>query len=610
VLVLYFRIPQVLGIRFLFPTSGIRALVRVGAMTGEDEKTSGIEKFDGTDFGYWKMQIEDYLYGKKLHLPLLGKKPDKMEDAEWAFLDRQVLGVIRLTLSRSVAHNVVKETTTVGLMTALSGMYEKPSANNKVHLMKKLFNLKMAEGAAVAKHLNEFNTITNQLSSVEIEFDDEIRALIVLASLPNSWEAMRMAVSNSTGKGKLKYDDIRDLILSEEVRRSDACIDNAEGQAFVTENRGRSRNKWRNNRATFNDRSKSRDKSQHTETRECFHCEKNGHIRINCKHWRKEQTEDKDHKHDDEKGTTAIVDDEEVVVLSVQEQKCEHVDNIDDEWVVDSVATHHVVRTKELFTTYKAGDFGTVKMGNTSYSKIVGIGDVCIKTNVGFTVMLKNVRHVPDLCFNLISTPVMDRAGYCNHLGNGRWKLAKGPMVVARGRICCGLYKTRVKACKKKFNAVGTIEKTPQSRVNVNCVTPKRVKFSLPDSATDGGVICDDDEVKDSKNLEQGERAPTLEMVDDDEVKDSKNLEQGERAPTLEMVEPNEKRSAGECRKDNFKNIWSSDEGEPENWIKDIQGEINSLRMKGIDIDMVFSLLVKMMKKLELHASSTGMDSN
>ena len=135
--------------------------------------------------------------GKKLHLPILRKKPDKMEDAEWALLDKQVMGVIRLTLSRSVAHNVVKEMTTVGLMTVLSSMYEKPSANNKVHLMKKLFNLKMAESAVVAKHLNEFNTITNQLSFVEIEFDDEIRTLIVLASLQNSWEAMRMIVSNS-----------------------------------------------------------------------------------------------------------------------------------------------------------------------------------------------------------------------------------------------------------------------------------------------------------------------------------------------------------------------------------------------------------------------------
>ena len=110
----------------------------------------------------------------------------------------------------------MNEKTTMDLMKDLSSIYEKPLGNNKVHLMKKLFNLNMVEGTPVAQHLNEFNTITNQLSFVEIDFDDEIRAVIVLASLPNSWEAMRMVVSNSAGKSKLKYDDIRDLILSEE----------------------------------------------------------------------------------------------------------------------------------------------------------------------------------------------------------------------------------------------------------------------------------------------------------------------------------------------------------------------------------------------------------
>ena len=170
------------------------------AMVGEEGKASGIEKFDETDFGYWRMQIEDYLYGKKLHLSLLGKKPKTMKDGDWNLLDRQ---------SRSVAHNVVKENTTVvDLMKALSGMYEKLSVNNKVHLMKKLFNLKKAEDTPVAQHLNEFNTITNQLSSVEIEFDVEVRVLILLTSLPNNWEAIRIVVSNSVGKSKLKYDDI------------------------------------------------------------------------------------------------------------------------------------------------------------------------------------------------------------------------------------------------------------------------------------------------------------------------------------------------------------------------------------------------------------------
>ena len=92
-------------------------------MAEEVGKASGIEKFDGTDFGFWRMQIEDFLYGRKLHLPLLGGKPEAMKAEEWALLDRQILGVIRLTLSRSVAHNVVKENTIADLIKALSGMY-------------------------------------------------------------------------------------------------------------------------------------------------------------------------------------------------------------------------------------------------------------------------------------------------------------------------------------------------------------------------------------------------------------------------------------------------------------------------------------------------------
>ena len=61
--------------------------------------------------------------------------------------------------------------------------------------------------------------------------------------------------------------------------------------------------------------------------------------------------------------------DEDVVILSLQEQKCVHVAKNNVEWVVDSATSHHVIPTKGLFTTYKVGDFGVVKMGNSSYSK-------------------------------------------------------------------------------------------------------------------------------------------------------------------------------------------------------------------------------------------------
>ena len=60
----------------------------MGTMVEEVGKASRIEKFDGIDFAYWRMQIEDYLYGRKLHMPLLGTKPKSMKVEEWALLDR------------------------------------------------------------------------------------------------------------------------------------------------------------------------------------------------------------------------------------------------------------------------------------------------------------------------------------------------------------------------------------------------------------------------------------------------------------------------------------------------------------------------------------------
>ena len=95
-----------------------------------------------------------------------------------------------------MAFNISKENTTQGLMDALAKLYEKPSASNKVFLMKRLFNMKMSEGGSVADHLNEFNMVTNQLSSVKVDFDDEVRALLILWSLPKSWNGLVMVVSN------------------------------------------------------------------------------------------------------------------------------------------------------------------------------------------------------------------------------------------------------------------------------------------------------------------------------------------------------------------------------------------------------------------------------
>ena len=124
-----------------------------------------------------------------------------------------------MSLAKNVVFNIVNEKTTARLIRALSNMYEKPSAANKVYLIRQLVNTKMRKGASVTNHVNEFNSILSRLGSVDINFEDEVKALLLLSSLPESWSGFVTAVSSSTGTGKLSFKSIRDLILGEEIRR-------------------------------------------------------------------------------------------------------------------------------------------------------------------------------------------------------------------------------------------------------------------------------------------------------------------------------------------------------------------------------------------------------
>ena len=216
--------------------------------------------------------------------------------------------------------------------------------------------------------------------------------------------------------------------------------------ALVTENRGRSKSRSSKGRGKSRSRSKSKGKFK------CFYCDKECHIKRNCKAWKNKQKQHKNQKMVDDENTAAVIvlKDE---VLAIGQDDCCTVSNPYVEWVIDLAASCHVTPRNELFTSYKTGNFGRVKMGNDSYANIMGIGDICVRANTEYTLILKNVRHVPDIHLNLISTHVLNKEGYGNYFCNGKWRLSKELLVFARGKICCTLYKTQVKLCKDVISA-------------------------------------------------------------------------------------------------------------------------------------------------------------
>ncbi|CAA0823452.1 Uncharacterized mitochondrial protein AtMg00300 [Striga hermonthica] len=89
---------------------------------------------------------------------------------------------------------------------------------------------------------------------------------------------------------------------------------------------------------------------------------------------------------------------------------------------------------------YTAGDFGVVYLADNKPLKIIGKGDVQIKSANGSCWTLGDVRHIPGLKRNLISVGQLDNDGFHTMFGDGKWKVSRGAMTLARGLKSGTLY--------------------------------------------------------------------------------------------------------------------------------------------------------------------------
>ncbi|KAL2230598.1 UNVERIFIED_CONTAM: Retrovirus-related Pol polyprotein from transposon TNT 1-94 [Sesamum indicum] len=360
--------------------------------------------------------MEAYLYGRDLYEPL-AEKSEKTSDEEWKVLDQKAMSAIILSLSRNVAYHVKGGKSTKEVLQTHANMYEKPSAMNKVMLMKKLFRLQMEERKSVADHLNDFNQLTTQLASVDIVFDDEVKVLILLSSLPDSWDVVVTSVSTSSGKENMKFDNIRDMMLNEEICRRQTG--GSSGSELHTESRGRP-----DTRGKYRGRSKSREKNKGNKEMVCWNCEKPGHMKSECRAPKKEK-----------EGRTANAATEEItdaLLLSVSSSS--------DDWVVDSGASFYSCSNKDIMEPYTSGDFFLVYLVDNKPLKIIGKGDVRIKSTNGSCWTLHDVRHIPGLKRNLISVGQLDSDGFHTMFGDAKWKISRGAMTLARGLKLGTLY--------------------------------------------------------------------------------------------------------------------------------------------------------------------------
>ncbi|GJY69932.1 hypothetical protein Tco_0472914 [Tanacetum coccineum] len=74
-----------------------------------------------------------------------------------------------------------------GLVKARDFVHDKVIAN-KLYLKNKLYTFYMPAGRKISEHIDEFNKIVLDLANIKVKFDDEDLALLLLTSLPSSYE--------------------------------------------------------------------------------------------------------------------------------------------------------------------------------------------------------------------------------------------------------------------------------------------------------------------------------------------------------------------------------------------------------------------------------------
>lgn len=226
-----------------------------------------IDKFDGRNsFSLWQIKMQALLKQQGIWGPFPEKKS---EAADLETLEEKAFSTILLCLADEIIIEVSDEKTTASLWQKLESLYMTKSLTNKLLLKQRLFALRMQEGIELRDHLDKLNSILLELCNIDVKVEDEDAALILLVSLPNSFE--NFVQSFIVGKDTVKLEEVRSALHSRELhhKASSSGTDNQASGLFVSGVKGHRNRRTSKDRKSFPRGPKASDI--------CNYCKEKGH---------------------------------------------------------------------------------------------------------------------------------------------------------------------------------------------------------------------------------------------------------------------------------------------------------------------------------------------
>ncbi|GJR68923.1 hypothetical protein Tco_0014988 [Tanacetum coccineum] len=230
------------------------------------------------------------------------------------------------------------------------------SLANRLYLKKKLYTYYMSPDTKLSNNIDEFMIL--DLANIGIKIKDEDQALMLLTSLPSSYENFMETLLY--GSESLTMKDVMATLNSGELKK------------------------------------KTKGTKEETE----------GHLKRDCPMKKssalaKKGKLDQDSDSFDDEGNAYFG--EALVVVKNDEMT---------EFVMDSGGSYHMTHKRDFLCDFKVVNGGLVQLGDNTTCTIKGTGKVKIQLHDGLSFILKDVRYVPRLRRSLISLGTIEKEGY------------------------------------------------------------------------------------------------------------------------------------------------------------------------------------------------------
>ncbi|KAH9751460.1 hypothetical protein KPL71_014309 [Citrus sinensis] len=310
---------------------------------------------------------------------------------------------IRSCMTKEVKYLVKDEECAMTLWRTLEEKYLLKSPENRLHVISQVYGFRMKPGVSMHDHVSRFKKLLTDLTNLDENIKDEVKAMILLHSL--SEEYSHFVTTLIYGKSMIVFKDVCTVLTNLEIRNNDKNSERASSEALVSRDWAMEKKKKRGGK---NSRSKSRGRNIARD--ECAFCHEKGHWRKDCL---------KAQKRDGKKPAAAN--------MARKDEDSDYSLN------------------------FRNLESGAVVMGNNQPCRTIGIGTIRLKMFDGMVKELKEVRFVPALKKNLISVGALEAKGYKVTIEDGTMKFTHGAIMILQGIQHHNLYylkggkKTRVK---------------------------------------------------------------------------------------------------------------------------------------------------------------------